>query len=118
MGIVWVIARCYNGLQVSRRPRRNHILLRVIDLAALPNPDERLGAVACGRRESLVLLGASIWFVLDSETTFETYHVRSCSQKIRFISTIGGSRPVSVSQAVFVVRLIWNRPLLAQTWYA
>ena len=28
-------ARCYNGLQVSRRPRRNRILLKVIDSTAL-----------------------------------------------------------------------------------
>ena len=61
------------------------------------NPDERLGAVACGRRESFVLASASIWFILGSETTFGTYHVRSCSQKIRFISMIGGSPLVSVS---------------------
>jgi hypothetical protein len=40
---------------------------------------------------------ASIWFILGSETTFGTYRVRSCLQKIRFISTIGGFRLVSVS---------------------
>ena len=85
------------------------------------DPDERLGTMACGRRKSLLPVDASIWFILSSETTSGIYHVRSCLREIRFISTIGGSRLVSVNETchiVFVVGLIRNRAQLAQTWYA
>ncbi|SRR6266404_9370062 len=70
---------------------------------------------------SLSVLVRAFGFILSSETTSGIYHVRSCSRKIRFISMIGGSRPVSVNQPsriVFVVGLTWSRALLAQARYA
>jgi hypothetical protein len=76
--------------------------------------------MACGRRKSFLPVGASIWFILSSETTSGIYHVQSCLRKILFLSMIGGSRLVSVnetSRVVFVVGLIWNRTQLAQARY-